>query len=256
MEHFMKQYKKPYELKNLAKDKLQGKYGAAVLILFLYSLITTSASLFITMLSNMTSATVYAMTGSPSAVTAVTIVFELISLAAVIVLGILQAGITLFFLNLACGQPFATGNLFYGFKRDSGKVLLLSAAVGLCNAICLYPSQYCLAAYLNTRNGQMLYIAGIFMLVGFCVYVPVSLGLSQVFYLMLDYPDRSAKDTLALSFRVMRGNKGRLFYLQLSFIPMMVLCICSAGIGFLWLNPYMQMTYTYFFLDIMNPAES
>lgn len=252
----MKQYKKPYELKNLAKDKLQGKYGAAVLILFLYSLITNGTTLFISMLANMTSATVYALTGSSSAVTVMTIVFELINLTAVIILGILQAGITLFFLNIACGQPYATGNMFYGFKRDSGKTLILSAAVGLCNAVCLYPSQYCLSAYLNNRNPQMLYIACILMLIGFCVYIPISLGLSQVFYLMLDYPDRTARDTLALSFQVMKGNRGRLFYLQLSFLPMMILCICSLGIGFLWLNPYMQMTYTYFFLDIMNPAES
>lgn len=252
----MKQYKKPYELKNLAKDKLQGKYGAAVLILFLYSVITNGVSLFISMLANMTSATAYALTGSQSTVTVLTIVFELIDLAVVIVLGILQAGITLFFLNIACDQPYATTNLFYGFKKDSGKVLALSAAVGLCNVVCLYPSQYCLSAYLNSRDTQMLYIAFILMIIGFCVYVPISLGLSQVFYLMLDYPDRTVKDTLALTFQVMKGNKGRLFYLQLSFIPMMILCICSFGIGFLWLNPYMQMTYTYFFLDIMKPAES
>lgn len=252
----MKQYKKPYELKNLAKDRLQGKYGAAILTLFVYSLITGGVSLFISMLANMTSATAYALTGSTSAVIVITVIFELISLAAVIVLGILQAGVTLFFLNIACGQPHATGNLFYGFKKDSGKALVLSAAIGLCNAVCLYPSQYCLSVYLNTRNTQMMYIACILMLIGFCVYVPVSLGLSQIFYLMLDYPDRTARNTLTLSFQVMKGNKGRLFYLQLSFIPMIILCICSFGIGFLWLNPYMQMTYTCFFLDIMNPAEN
>lgn len=251
----MKQYKKPYELKNMAKDKLQGKYGSAVLILFLYALITNGVTLFINMLASMTSATAYALTGSPSTVTVINIIFEVITLAAVIVLGILHVGTTLFFLNIACDQPYAAGNMFYGFKKDSGKALILSAAVGICNAVCLYPSQYCLSAYLNTRDAHMLYTAFIVMIVGFCVYVPVSLGLSQVFYLMLDYPDRTAKETLALTFRVMKGNKRRLFYLQLSFIPMMILCVCSFGIGFLWLNPYMQMTYTYFFLDIMNPAE-
>jgi len=256
MEHFMKQYKKPYELKNLAKDKLQGKYGAAVLILFLYSLITNGATLFISMLANMTAATAYALTGTVSAVTVINIVFEIINLVTAIILGILQAGITLFYLNIACDQPYATGNLFYGFKKDSGKALILSAATGLCNAVCLYPCQYCLSAYLSSRDAQMLYMAFIVMIIGFCVYIPVSLGLSQVFYLMLDYPDRSAKETLALTFQVMKGNKGRLFRLQLSFIPMMILCILSLGIGFLWLNPYMQMTYTYFFLDIMNPAEN
>lgn len=252
----MKQYKKSFELKNMAKDKLQGKYGAAVLILFLYSLITNGVSLFISMLASMTTTTAYALTGSMSTVTVINIVFEIINLAAVIILGILQAGVTLFFLNIACDQPYTLGNMFYGFKRDSGKALILSAAVGLCNAICLYPCQYCLSAYLQSHDTKMLYVAFIVMLIGFCVYVPVSLGLSQVFYLMLDYPDRTAKDTLALTFQVMKGNKGRLFYLQLSFIPMMILCILSFGIGFLWLNPYMQMTYTYFFLDIMNPAEN
>lgn len=252
----MKQYKKPYELKNLAKDKLQGKYGAAVLILFLYSLITGGASLFITLLSNNTTATAYALTNSTTSIIVIDIIFEVINLAAVIVLGILQAGVTLFYLNIACDQPYVTGNLFYGFKRDSGKALILSAATGLCNAVCLYPCQYCLSAYMNSRDTVMLYAALVAMAVGFCVYVPVSLGLSQVFYLMLDYPDYSAKETLALTFRVMKGNKGRLFYLQLTFIPMMLLCILSFGIGFLWLNPYMQMTYTYFFLDIMNPAEN
>ena len=251
----MKQYKKPYQLKNLAKDKLQGKYGAAVLILFLYSLITYGVSLFISMLASMTSTTAYALTETVSVVTAINIVFEIINLVTVIILGILQAGVTLFFLNIACNQPYATGNLFYGFQKDSGKVLILSAAVGLCNAVCLYPCQYCLSAYLRSQDIQMLYISFIVMLIGFCVYIPVSLGLSQVFYLMLDYPDRTARDTLALTFRVMKGNKGRLFYLQLSFIPMIILCILSLGIGFLWLNPYMQMTYTCFFLDIMNPAE-
>lgn len=252
----MKQYKKPYELKNLAKDQLQGKYGSAILILFLYSLITGSSSLFISLLSNMTTATAYAVTGSTNAVIAIGVIFEIVNLAAVIVLGILQAGVTLYYLNIACGQPYAIGDLFYGFKKDSGKVLALSAVMGLCNAVCLYPCQYCLSAYMNSRDTVMLYAALISMAVGFCVYIPVSLGLSQTFFLMLDYPGCSAKEILALSFRVMNGNKKRLFYLQLTFIPMMLLCVLSFGIGFLWLNPYMQMTYTYFFLDIMNPAEN
>lgn len=251
----MKQYKKPYELKNMAKDKLQGKYGAAILILFLYSLITGSVSLFINLLANMTMNTIYVVTNSAAAVTVITVVFDIIKLAAVIVLRVLQTGIALFFLNAACGQPYAAGNLFYGFRKDSGKALILSGAVSLCNAVCLYPYQYCLTSYLSTRNIQMLYLTLIVMAIGLCIYVPLSLSLSQVFYLMLDYPNLTAKEILALSLRIMKGQKRRLFCLQLSFFPMMLLCLLSFGIGFLWLNPYMQMTYTYFFLDIMNPAE-
>lgn len=251
----MKRYKKPYELKNMAKDTLQGKYGAAVLILVLYSLITGIVSLFIGMLGNATSATVYGMTGSSSAITAITIIFEILNFVAVAVLRIMEAGIALFFLNVACKHPYAIGNLFHGFSKDSGKALVLSGVWGLCSTICLYPYQYCLSAYLSSRDMQMLYITFVVMVIGICIYIPVSLSLSQIFYLMLDYPDLSAKEILALSIRMMKGNKGRLFYLNLSFIPMMILGILSFGIGFLWLNPYMRMTEAYFFLDMMNPME-
>lgn len=252
----MKHYKKPYELKNMAKDTLQGKYGASVLTMFLYSLITISVELFISMLAAMTANTAFALTNSASVSTALSVVFDVIYLAAAIIMGVLQAGIALFFLNLACGQPFATANLFYGFKCDSGKTLILSGALALCNAVCLYPYQYLMQSYLNSRESRTLLLTFVAMAIGLCIYIPVSLGLSQVFYLMLDYPDRSAKEILSLSFRVMKGHKGRLFYLQLTFIPMMLLCALSFGIGLLWLNPYMQMTYTYFFLDIMQPVEN
>ena len=252
----MKRYKKPYELKNMAKDTLQGKYGAAVLILFLYNLITGLVSMFISLLASTTSATAYAMTESSSVVTVITIVFEIISFAAVAVLRIMEAGITLFFLNIACNQPYAINNLFHGFSKDSsGKTLTLSIVWGLCSTVCLYPYQYCFSAYWNSRDIRMLYITLIVMAVGICVYVPIYLSLSQIFYLMLDYPDLSAKEILALSIRVMKGNKGRLFYLNLSFVPMMILGLLSFGIGFLWLNPYMRMTGAYFFLDMMKPAE-
>lgn len=251
----MKRYKKPYELKNMAKDTLQGKYGSAVLILVLYGLIRGVVSLFISMLAASSSATAYAVTGSSSAVTAVTIIFEIISFTAVVVLDIMEAGITLFFLNVACNQTFAVKNLFYGFSKNSGKTLTLSCVWGLCSAVCLYPYQYCFNAYWSSRDIQMLYITLIVMAAGICIYVPVYLSLSQIFYLMLDYPDLSAKEIVTLSIRIMKGNKGRLFYLNLSFVPMMILGLLSFGIGFLWLNPYMRMTSTYFFLDMMNPAE-
>ena len=72
---------------------------------------------------------------------------------------------------------------------------------------------------------------------------------------MLDFPERSAKEALKLSLQIMRGHKGRLFYVQISFLPLMFLCLLSFGIGYLWLVPYMNMTSAVFFLDLMNPAQ-
>lgn len=249
----MKQYKKGYELKNAAKDKMEGKYGGSILILLLSTLISWMVRLFITTVCNTTMNTVYTMTGSTEAATAISFLFDALLLAAGILLGVMNAGITLYFLNLACGQPAMIRDLFYGFKTDSKQFLVISAAMMLCQAICLYPTQYLSENFLATQEVKWLLYGAAAMAVGFCFYIPVSLGIAMSFYLMLDFPQNSGKETLALCWRIMKGQRGRLFVLELGFLPLMLLCILSFGIGFLWLEPYMQMTYTCFFLDLMNP---
>ena len=58
-------------------------------------------------------------------------------------------------------------------------------------------------------------------------------------YIMAENPDMLPSDALAESARMMRGNKWRLFCLELSFIGWALLCLLTCGIGFLWLSPYM-----------------
>ena len=41
----------------------------------------------------------------------------------------------------------------------------------------------------------------------------------------------------------MQGNKGRLFYLQLSFIGMYLLALFSLGLAMFWVYPYTRMTF-------------
>lgn len=252
----MKQYKKNYELKNTAKDRLEGRYGGAILILFLSAVVSWVARLFINSVANSTMRSVYDMTGSAGAVQAVTVFFDVVFLAANILLGVMNAGIALYFLNIACGQQPFVRDLFYGFQNDSKKALLISAAMVLCNTVFLGPGQYFTDKFRTTMDLKWLLPALIALVVGLFAYVPVSLGIAFSFFLMLDFPDRSGKEALQQSWRLMKGNRMRLFLLELGFLPLMFLCILSLGIGFLWLEPYMQMTYTYFFLDLMNPKEA
>ena len=48
---------------------------------------------------------------------------------------------------------------------------------------------------------------------------------------------------------LMKGNRGRLFYLFLSFIGWSLLSLCSLGIAALWVRPYMNQTFVIFYLD-------
>lgn len=251
----MKRYKPIYELKNAAKDKLDGRYSGAISIFLLSALINNLAASLIDSIGGTTLNSIAGASGSMTAYYIVTAVFHVILVTADIICAVMNAGITLYFLNLACGQPAAFSNLFYGFRNDSKKSLIIAGAMVLCQVVCLGPFQYMIQNLIQTRNTSWLYYALPALVIGLCVYIPISLSISLSFYLMLDFPQYSAKDILSLCRRTMRGQRCRLFLLELSFLPLMLLCVLSFGIGLLWLQPYMQMTYTCFFLDLMNPGK-
>lgn len=73
-------------------------------------------------------------------------------------------------------------------------------------------------------------------------------------YIVIDHPEYTASEAIAASESMMKGNKWRLFVLELSFIGWGLLAILTCGIGFLWLTPYMQTTLAAFYNDV-KPAE-
>lgn len=241
----MKKYQENYELKNAAKDKLDGKYGSAVLICFLASLLSGCISLLIYLYIPTTKslALYYAIQGISSFVLSW-------------ILGTLDLGITYFFLNMASGGSYSTGDLFYCFRSDTSKTLTISGARALVSTLCLLPMEYMLDTYWYDPGARRLLAMTAVCLICLGFYVYAGLGLTLSFFLMLDFPDRSARDILRHSFQLIQGNRKKLFGLQLSFIPMELLCVCSLFVGYLWLVPYRNMTYTCFFLDLMNPREA
>lgn len=249
----MIQYKKRYELKNRAKDTLEGKYGSTISILLLSFGISWMVRSSIDIIGSNTANSIYVKTGSETAAQITVFLFSLLLLLATVILGVMNAGITFYFLKLACGQPFSVKDLFYGYRTDSGKILIITAAMVLCEAICLGPCQYFTQNYFNSWDRKWLIFSLIALAAGLCIYIPVYLGIALSFYLMFDFPQKTGKEVLLLCWHLMKGKRLRLFCLDLSFLPLMLLCVLSFGIGFLWLQPYMQMTYTFFFLDMMNP---
>lgn len=241
----MKQYKVCYELKNTAKDNLDGKYRSAVLICLLSALISSAVLEIVEgFVPNTGSlATTYLIGGAAS-------------LVVTWVLGVLDLGIALFFLNAACGKPYKVNDLFYGFHGDTSKILTISAARALVSCISMLPAQYLLSAALYYPSSTLFIWIAVTAVIGLCIHLTAGLGVMLSYYAMLDFPDKSARDILKLSFQLVKGRRKKLFLLQLSFLPLDILCICSFLVGYLWLIPYKNMTYTCFFLDIMNPQET
>ena len=245
----MKQYKKCYELKDIAKDKLDGKYFLAVTVCFMSVAVEYMVSFLIgNVLPNPV------RSGSLSIPTYV--INVIFSLVLNWVLGVMRLGSSLFFLNIACGFPYKLTDLFYGYKNDSTRALIISGVYTLLSAVCQMPGQYLTQAFFYTHDIRLIIAGAVASVIGLCVLLTVSAGISLSFYLLLDFPNKSAREVLLLSFRIMKGHKRRWLYITLSFLPLTVLCLLSINIGFLWLMPYMQMTYACFFLDIMNPKET
>lgn len=71
-------------------------------------------------------------------------------------------------------------------------------------------------------------------------------------YILKDYPELSANQAINLSRKMMKGHKLDLFILQLSFIGWGILTLFTAGIGTLWLMPYMMTAQAAFYQDIKN----
>ncbi len=65
---------------------------------------------------------------------------------------------------------------------------------------------------------------------------------SMTLYLVAENPELSITKALKVSMAITKGHKMDLFILDLSFIGWSILCCFTAGIGYLWLVPYIQMT--------------
>ena len=74
-------------------------------------------------------------------------------------------------------------------------------------------------------------------------------------YAMTDYilkEESEMKNNAAIekSMAMMENNKMKLFLLDLSFIGWAILCIFTFGIGFLFLQPYVQVSHAAFYEDL------
>ena len=86
---------------------------------------------------------------------------------------------------------------------------------------------------------------------GLIVDVAVNLIYSQAFFLLHDFPSRSAKEILATSRRLMKGNIFRLFYLYVSFIPLYILGFVALFFPLLWVSVYRYATCCAFYQDLI-----
>lgn len=235
----MEKYASTAELKARAKGQLLGKYGTLIPVILLVEVI-----MFL-----LTSLTTFPLdTQTTSGIILQFVIECVLQLFA----AILIAGQSYIYLNVACGGNIRVSDLFYGFKNHPDKAILIQLIQLLLCLACFVPCFIFLGLFVYMDSMMLLIPLSITFCIGLAAGIIVTLQYSQSFYIMLDFPELSAVQCLKFSRQIMKGHKGRRFYLEVSFIPLYLLGILSCCVGLLFLIPYMNTTYTNFYLELMS----
>lgn len=73
-------------------------------------------------------------------------------------------------------------------------------------------------------------------------------------YLLAEYPKIDLNRALKLSGEITSGQKWNIFKLGLSFFGWFILCIMTGGIGFAFLNPYIQATFAELYVVLIEKS--
>ena len=99
-------------------------------------------------------------------------------------------------------------------------------------------------------------LMGLIVMLGYiCFIIPgiiLALSYSLVPIILIKKPELGIVETLKYSREKMQGHKLDAFVLGLSFIGWAILGTLTFGILYIWLFPYMQLTFTKFYLNILG----
>lgn len=235
----MKKYKSSAELKALAKAQLFGNYGTVISAMVVVMIFTVASAFLPSFLI-----------GTESVISI--IIYYLVSFLLSLFIGIFNSGQAFLYLKLICRHPISAGDIFYGFRSHADKALLIQLVLTLTGYVCMAPVLLFNVLYSRTGDAKWMLLMSAAFVIVMAVTIIISLMLSQSFYLLQDFPDYSAGELLKMSCRMMKGHKGRLFYIQLSFLPLYLLGLMSCCIAFLWIVPYMNATMANFYMDLVS----
>lgn len=229
---------KSKELKRMARETLNGRYSLPMAALVLSQVLTLLVM------------TPFRMTLGVNPSLSQVIINNLAMLIISLLSVIMSCGLIKIHLNMAREREMKLTDLFYFFTRRPDRLILSTLLLVLISLIAMIPfivvTIY--AVNVNTKAGWILFVVvSALSLIGVSI---LALTFNFIFYLMVDYPGMGVIAAFRESNRMMKGNKGRLFYVMISFLGLSLLSLLSFGIGMLWVSPYMTQTTTKFYLDL------
>lgn len=229
----------PSELRKKAREALAGNWGKGAYITLSYLLITFLIGIVMGFFEKSKS------------------IYSILYIADLVISIPLSFGLTISFLKLKRNEETKSfGFLSEGFSRFSKawsvffQIILKMILPIICIVFTIILMTILLIMGSKTPAlavlGVVLYMA--------CIVYAISRALlySLSYYIAYDDPNLSAKECVSKSESFMKGNRGNLLLLELSFIGWMILGALTLGIGYIWLVPYLQVTIACFYDEITS----
>lgn len=112
----------------------------------------------------------------------------------------------------------------------------------------MFVNRYSTALLSMFAIGLIVFVASIFTFGILGVILAFAYQLTP--YILEENPNMGIRDAMYASRMMMRGHKWQLFCLGWSFIGWILLAILTAGIGLVWLMPYIYTAYAHFYEDV------
>ena len=224
-------------LKADAREKLLGKYQCTVLAYVFMDLLLSGCLTLLEMSVNLQTASGLLIYYAAY--------FIILLLSTIFVVG--QNHL---YLNICRDLPYKTGDIWIGFSTCADRTIFVCLRILLKCLLCAVPFGIATLLMVVTENYYLslpVAASAIFMMVAITV---ILLDYSQALYLILDYPDETVSQLLSHSKQLMKGHRGSLFYLLVSFLGIFFLGLMTCGLGMLWIYPYFTATKTNYYLEL------
>ena len=235
------------DVRKNARENLAGKWLKAVGITFIYSVITYIISSILNKMSNES------------------VITLILRIAYLVIAPALSLGLTYSFMKLKREGDvgyFDFFNLgFSNFKKAWSlyfrmflKIIIPFFILLACSLFFVFASGVIIGmGGVTTANSSVIsLIASIITFASIVAVFVISLSLALSYYIAYDEPELTGKEAVKKSQELMKGNKGNLFILILSFIGWAILAALTFGIGTFWLMPYMQISFICFYDALIN----
>ena len=252
-------------LKKAAKEKLLNQYPVTLLayllqigltiIVFLIFAMALSGTVLAPLMQKLLAASsendiiqveedIIAMTATPKYY----VISELISAFMGSLFATLSTGYIRICLKISRTETASVKDLFYVYKHNPDRAILIylltfaiQLVIGLpCDILSFYVQK-------DPDNTPLYLVYMLLLTASVVITVIFSLSVAMTFYLYVDNPDMPVMEVFRQSLQMMKGNKGRLFSLEVSFLGWVFFTIMTCGVLTIWIVPYLQMTLTEFY---------